>query len=315
MGGKDKFEKWMNNRRPFKCGSVFGTEKALYSYGYNFPLMVTCQDGKMLCNADRYSNTTSKHQSWLFDSNLPHVPFSALRQAYPEIHARIYQRYYEEYFQNIEILDNIEDTQFYDENLKKWNHTPGAVLLKTPSEDRESGYKYLLCGMDDGHYFVCELPKEVNTISEAFDSLKPDIVREKETAGIQVLRQGDIYFLRTSILVKDFKKTIKKELANNPNKFYGGLNRRDSLCLDGLGPFYINDTHYTKEGVFVKELDYSTDSFYRETNLVWGIVKHLRGEHKQVKLRLNDEEKNGTYVYQAIPNLKVEAWATGGNVD
>lgn len=37
----------------------------LYSYGYHFPIARRAGIGKMLVNADKYSRTTSRHQSML----------------------------------------------------------------------------------------------------------------------------------------------------------------------------------------------------------------------------------------------------------
>ena len=64
---------WVDDRDPFKTGNktIFaefsGTDNKLYvvySYGYHFPMYVYDREhGQWLGNKDKYSRTTSKHQS------------------------------------------------------------------------------------------------------------------------------------------------------------------------------------------------------------------------------------------------------------
>ena len=67
---------------------MFIEDDTLYSYGKHFPLLVRIpqwsNDG-ILMNADKYSVTTSKHQSMCFNIATIQIPFSALVQAIPEI--------------------------------------------------------------------------------------------------------------------------------------------------------------------------------------------------------------------------------------
>jgi hypothetical protein len=72
--------------------NVFGDDRALYSYGSHFPLIVPMRDESgalvlYLLNGDRYSVSTTRHQSIarsvIADSDVPSViiPFSAITAA------------------------------------------------------------------------------------------------------------------------------------------------------------------------------------------------------------------------------------------
>jgi hypothetical protein len=76
----------------------------------------------------------------------------------------------------------LEETR-YDWRLELW----------TPSVDRR-----YLCGRDDLHLFIAQVP-ECNTVAEAHESLKPDVVRRAEAlspGGVQ--RQGEWFFVAPS---------------------------------------------------------------------------------------------------------------------
>ena len=71
----------------------------------------------------------------------------------------------------------------YDWRLEMW----------TPAVDRR-----YLCGRDDLHLFIAQV-REGNTVPEAHESLKPDVVRRAEALSPQdVQRQGEWFFLRPS---------------------------------------------------------------------------------------------------------------------
>jgi hypothetical protein len=55
-------ENWMRGVGAKKSGSMFWEGKAIYSYGYHFPIAVKIGFSKVLVNSSSYSNTTSKHQ-------------------------------------------------------------------------------------------------------------------------------------------------------------------------------------------------------------------------------------------------------------
>jgi hypothetical protein len=84
----------------------------------------------------------------------------------------------------IEILDYISS----DENLVK------------------IGNDYYLAGRDDQDFLV-KLIKPVNNIKEAYETLKPIEVNMAEKQKLQVLRQGDLFFIPTKVTFTNYDKT------------------------------------------------------------------------------------------------------------
>jgi hypothetical protein len=75
-------------------------------------------------------------------------------------------------------------------------HFAGAVLLKVEDE-----YFLFDCDREELHYhnfnpFFTQLPRAVTTIAAAYDSLMPKAVREAQDAGVDVIRQGEFFFVK-----------------------------------------------------------------------------------------------------------------------
>lgn len=78
---------------------------------------------------------------------------------------------------------------------------------------------YLLSGFDHQEfprrvYFLCELPKgaKPTTVAEAYEALKPDVVKMAEQMGRTVRRQGDIFAI-------ELRDTTKKRLWKQGARF------------------------------------------------------------------------------------------------
>lgn len=70
-------------------------------------------------------------------------------------------------------------------------HVLGSVVLY--KNDR-----YYLASLDESRYFVSELSRKPRSVKDAFESLKPSVVRKAERKGVAVKRQGEWFFLPTS---------------------------------------------------------------------------------------------------------------------
>jgi hypothetical protein len=56
-------------------------------------------------------------------------------------------------------------------------------------------------------YFLCELPRgKVETVEEAYELLKPRLVKMAEAGGIEVTRQGDIFAVPTELTTKEVRR-------------------------------------------------------------------------------------------------------------
>jgi len=197
-------------------------DRAVYSYGKHFPLAVKGINGFIL-NADRYSHSTSLHQYHARDAanviyekygiQYAGVSYNALAMAgiKPE---------------NLEIVDKREDrwkeVKYTDKDGKehtRWEHLVGAALFKDAVNR-----VYLLSSTDaSAHwgrgYFLSVLPCEVNTIDEAFEALKPEIVKQSEKEGKEVRRQGEWFFIKLADNVRELKKVLKETGFNQVKLF------------------------------------------------------------------------------------------------
>lgn len=64
MTNKELIDLYISGAKEAKTGSMFIENYVLYSYGYHFPLAYKMA-GVQYVNADKYSATTSRHQSLL----------------------------------------------------------------------------------------------------------------------------------------------------------------------------------------------------------------------------------------------------------
>jgi hypothetical protein len=58
--------------------------------------------------------------------------------------------------------------------------------------------RWFLSGFDQNendHYFLCELPGKVKGLKDAYEMLKPGKVKAAEEEGVEVRRQGDVFFV------------------------------------------------------------------------------------------------------------------------
>lgn len=265
--------------RAFSEGATRGTAShlfiegdKLFSYGHHFILAVRYRregDYRFLLNGDKYSASTSGHQRACFRLG-PQVPFSALRAAglRPE-YVRIED-------QREDGWHEIPDPTPEEPDRVKQEHTLGAVLL-------ESDGKYFLSSLDENEhwrrrsYFLCQLPREVRNVADAYDSLLPDKVREwrgrKDNPPDK--RQGEWFFLPTEYETRHLPQPT---LRHAP---------------------LLDTTHY------VTELRKNGDLFCR------GAVRHKperrRSQHVALKL--------AKVWHEAVKNTAVGSWNAGGMVD
>lgn len=165
--------------------SVRAEDGVLYSYGEHYPLLVPTASGHYLLNTDGYSVTTAHHISMArreAGRNAVDVPFSRLPFDVPEL-------------RKSEVLGRDED----------------YTLLRVPgtNDEEKPQDRFFLMGPDETYKvkvqqrewarpWVAELRKPVKDVEEALESLKPPEVREAERFGIEVIRQGDFFFVWTT---------------------------------------------------------------------------------------------------------------------
>jgi hypothetical protein len=307
-----KFSEGVTNKRGSR---VFSEGDALYSYGYHFTLAQRRRgednlvDGQpwYLLNGDKFSASTSGHQSYTFQyfRQYPRVSFSAIDSARLDHRTAV-------------LVDFVRDTQEVvsagDEGFetferrvpdgatlsvrsdrdgnplyKSWHRIGGAVL-RCPRRELD-----FLCAMDEGSYFVSQLPRKVRKVSEAFEALKPARVKAALRAGVEVVRQGEWFCVRQEgmpmgLRLKDFRAAFELPRTN----------QRSNI-------------HLATRGVRVRQ------RFY-----IMGRLRHVRpggwwsegrgrtgtGEHRTVKF-------DKGVVYEAIRNTSRGDWSSSaaGGVD
>lgn len=123
-------------------------------------------------------------------------------------------------------------------------------------------------------YFLCELRyrSSANTLEEAFEDLKPDEVREAERAGLEVLRQGDIFAIPVTGDDIMYNADALDEWAK-----LGKMVRRSDSVRDAL----VHGTNHSATHVIhgTHGLEFGRGMLYHDP-MGWGRT----AEHRRVKL-------------------------------
>ena len=291
--------------------NIFAEHGSLYSYGTHFTLAIrepeetNLKDGKAwyLLNGDRYSVSTSRHQSYTFSAlrNEPRVSFTALREAgirpkqvclvdftpdYQDFWSKHDQESTEVWLKNQPVGASLSRHYDHEGNLSGISaHRVGSAVLRTGSQ---GSYRHYLCSMDEDSYFISELVLPVTSVEQAFEDLKPANVLLAELEGKEVKRQGEWFFIKTSreelkavnILIKDF--VTKCYTLPKSDSFSNG-HVVTKVATDGTNVFCRGT---------VRHIDN------------WG---HPTGEHRMLKL--------GKDTYTATMNTAIASWSAGGSVD
>jgi hypothetical protein len=313
---------WQNYGRNYSNESVYFEGDIIYSYGNHFPMAIRMEtNGKTwyLVNGERYSNTTSKHQSNLREAlqykTQMTIPFQALERA------GILK-------ETIELIDQ-EDARYitkyrYDkdtgEKIAYEVHLLGAALFR--AQRWESGspeWGYFLSGLDEtgrdpwNAYFLAQIDtdyygKTPETVDQAYWALKPEEVTQADVDDEEVLRQGEWFFIRMDEDEQEFFKKLEKDCEKD-------------IKREGVSNIDLPNLYYTRNG-FLKNRDEERAERHRCTRLVRlkgkgenedvvrtyvrGTVRHTDGDHKVLKL-------DGWYcVYE---NTQLRGWAVDGSVD
>jgi hypothetical protein len=179
-------------------------------------------------------------------------------------------------------------------DYQNYHRDPSYIDLEThlrvwPEGEYVKGTAYFLSAFDEnepgfGLYFLAQLPEgaEPQTVAEAREALKPEVVRIAERHGLDVLRQGDVFAVATTAKTRDLTPPTE-------------------------GMAYVLGVNHVATDVRV---DWGT-TYAR------GFLRHKpreafrRPEHRMVKLG------DGKTWYALYKNTVPEgrSWSVGGNVD
>lgn len=297
-----------------EASNIFFEGPVLYSYGHHFPMAVRIPGNRYIVNGDKYSITTGKHQSHVFqvipNSKRVEIPFSALMAMLGMRNDTIDQQDLVNMLVNgtIELID-WENDRYVDTgqiSVKTgepiMEHYLGACLFKYKRlVGIEETTRYLISAIDEsgtngGLFFLTELKEPAETVMEAFEQMKPDDVKEAEAKGVEVKRQGEFFFIKSPNDFDRKENPIHKDFANRVEKNYCLRHRAEHGWRD-------SQNHVASEG-------FCDDSYGAQ--FVRGIVKHDRGQHKQLKLYEDVKEKGWWQVLEAV---YMQSWGASGNVD
>lgn len=154
-------------------------------------------------------------------------------------------------------------------------------------------------------WFMSELPRgsKPTTVAEAIDMLKPEVVRDAESRGISVLRQGDVFIIRDEKYAGMTDTRLIKHLGGElVPQMRNGLR-------------YVNDSHTATRVV----------KFDDGTMYVRGMMRHnprlRRPDHRTIKLW--DGNTWGRVAFNTVPrainyngqDAGSRSWSRGGDVD
>lgn len=132
--------------------------------------------------------------------------------------------------------------------------------------------------------FLVEVSTPVNTIAEAYHVLKPMEVLEAEKNGLEVIRQGEWFFIPSDITLEKIFESEVDEDGNLKNwgrvyRLKAGPNRPNLAQFGGE----IDGNHYVK-----------------------GLVQHTGREHRDITLK---------GWYRAVPNTATKSFTIEGDID
>lgn len=214
---------------------------------------------------------TSEPQRVLTAMGIPMLPFDAFTQASLKVtNTIIIDQSGEETVKRQTGVNRDKSKRFEDV------HFTGASLF-------QNGNSFFLFDIDrveieHGIFnpFIVELPRPVNTIKEAYDSLMPLEVRTAMAEGKKVLRQGEHFFIKVA-------EASKYEADNEDGRY-----KTARLSAQG-------------------NRDHEASRFNEKSGLVSGLVKHWGREHLDLDLRRG--------WFKPVPNTAVKAFTITGDID
>lgn len=184
-------------------------------------------------------------------------------------------------------------------------HFTGALLL----ENR--GRKFLMdidrVEIEHGIFnaFFVEVDKRVKSIAEAYESMKPDEVKQAEQKGITVLRQGEWFFI-------DADKTIEVGTHTGVTRW-----ARDEGDEGHDKPYVLHRAVSHGKGR-PNNLMVPVNFGPEYEGLVCGVVSHQGREHADLDLGVTEDKKNGTTkfkLFKLVGNTTVSNFTITGDID
>lgn len=216
------------------------------------------------------------------------------------------------------VLENGPEQTFTLKNEEK-RHFTGALLLEN------AGRKFLMdvdrVEIENRIFnaFFVEVSSSVSSISEAYESMKPEEVRQAERDEVETKRQGEWFFIKTG---KTVTVPVEKVLQRS----------QDGVTGPQIQRFDVSHGKGRPNSLF-RPVNFDTET----DSLVCGVVSHSGREHGDLNLGITDEtgkklssvernyrsfqEQDGepktrTFdLWKLVPNTTVSNFTITGDVD
>ncbi len=265
---------------------------------YNMIICMKTKSGDYVINADKYSVTTSCHQSLAIyhsPNNTPQIPFSALNSGninsgdiqFIDKTLDTYEYFERETKEDIWIkIDGVKNDIIYGEvwkrekpELRRYIHSLGACLFQV-------AHKYYLSSMDGNQYYLIELNPDFRgyTVKECYRYISGLSFGdyEKYLDG-EIIRQGEFFFKPTDRNIKSLKKD-------------GGIFFKNFDIQKYFNPKNIGNQHKARDVI----INIEKNELYAR-----GSIRHP--QHRMINLK-------EAWHYVDINNVS-HSWTASGNVD
>jgi hypothetical protein len=144
--------------------------------------------------------------------------------------------------------------------------------------------------------FLVELKTQVQTIAEAYEALKPQEVKDAEAAGLEVLRQGEWFFIPLNKKFKTIKALRESGQWNALEKGYQTIELRAGNN---------RPNRVSRAAGLVSRNKYDMAEIER-IDAVTGFVEHAGREHAKLDL---------PGWYKPVPNTSIQSFTITGDID
>jgi hypothetical protein len=268
--------------------------------GMEAPLAVRLEDGGLLANGAALSWPMRRHQRQVlrsledYHASFGVVPFHSIVAAWTDGEKDDWDQ------APIAISDlqkevgivvpsegerwtQVESKDKYGRTKTRSLHTLGDSVIRVKE-------RFYLSAVDEtghgaGMYFLAELATDQApaSLQDAFNALKPPVVREAEAQGANILRQGEWFAIPTKHLASELMRDVERGIA--------GYRQNHVLGKDGH--------HQLEEAIIYRAGDRKGQVFAR------GVLKHTENEHYDLDL--------GTIRwYQIVHNIQGASYTLTG---
>jgi hypothetical protein len=268
--------------------------------GMEAPLAVRLEDGGLLANGAALRWPMQRHQRQVLRSledahaSFGVVPFHSIVAAWTDGEKDDWDQApiaISDLQKEVGIVVPSEGERWTQVKVKdKYGHTKTRSLHTLGDSVIRVKERFYLSAVDEtgwgaGMYFLAELAtvQAPASLQDAFNALKPPVVREAEAQGANILRQGEWFAIPTMFLTSELMRDVERGVA--------GYRQNHVLGKDGH--------HQLEEAIIYRAGDRKGQVFAR------GVLKHTENEHYDLDL--------GTIRwYQIVHNIQGASYTLTG---